>query len=98
MADSQKTLVIVGWLWPLPALPLFLWLTMEGVLNFGGGEKDILMVHPRHLLLLALLGCFLHLAAEKGVTRQGDPVCPRDRFADHFPCRVCLRLLLGIRG
>lgn len=46
MADSQKTLVIVGWLWPLPALPLFLWLTMEGVLNFGGGEKDILMVIP----------------------------------------------------
>ncbi len=46
MAISPRALAIIGWLWPLPALPLFLWLTMEGVLNFGGGEKDILMIVP----------------------------------------------------
>ena len=37
---------IFGWVWPLAALPLFFWLILSSVLNFGGDEKDIIMIVP----------------------------------------------------
>jgi hypothetical protein len=43
---TEKLVRAVGGLWPFPLLPVFVWLTAEGFLNFGGGEKDILLVIP----------------------------------------------------
>jgi len=31
---------------PLALTPVFVWLVAEGLLNFGGGEKDILLAVP----------------------------------------------------
>lgn len=46
---------------PLLITVLFAWLTMEGHLNFGGGEKDIFLAIPLLLWSLVYLGCFLAL-------------------------------------
>lgn len=45
---------------PLAATFLFAVLTMEGYLNFGGGEKDIFLVLPLLLFsLIFLLSCLI---------------------------------------
>ena len=44
---------VISLLWPFLLLPAFVFATAEGILNFGGGEKDIFLAIP--LALLAVL-------------------------------------------
>lgn len=46
---------------PLLLTVLLAWLTMEGHLNFGGGEKDIFLAVPLLLWSLVYLCCYLVL-------------------------------------
>jgi hypothetical protein len=46
---------------PLLITVPFAWLTMEGYLNFGGGEKDIFLAVPLLLWSLVYLCCYLAL-------------------------------------
>lgn len=46
---------------PLLLTVLFGWLVMEGILNLGGGEKDVFLVFPLLLWSLVFLCCFLLL-------------------------------------
>ena len=46
---------------PLLLSGVLVWLTMEGHLNFGGGEKDVLLAIPLLLWSLAYLSCYLVL-------------------------------------
>ena len=39
-------------LWPLPVPPLVLFLTTEGVISFGGGEKDVFQSAPLGIFAL----------------------------------------------
>ena len=41
-----KLFRILGGIWPFGCLPVFYVLTMNGTLNFGGGEKDIVLIVP----------------------------------------------------
>ncbi len=43
---SQKLNKFLGGFWPFVTPPVFFWMTAEGILNFGGGEKDILLIIP----------------------------------------------------
>ncbi len=44
---------------PLVLTPLFVWLIGEGYLDFGGGEKDLIMVFPWLLWSIFFLVAFL---------------------------------------
>lgn len=46
---------------PLLITLLLGWLTMEGYLNFGGGEKDIILALPLLLWSVVYLCCYLAL-------------------------------------
>ncbi len=46
---------------PLGLTPLLGWLIAEGVLNFGGGEKDLLLLLPWLLWSLIYLAAFITL-------------------------------------
>ena len=46
---------------PLLLTLLLAWLTMEGRLNFGGGEKDLFIAVPLLLWSLVYLCCYLTL-------------------------------------
>jgi hypothetical protein len=46
---------------PLLLSLLFGWLVMDGYLNFGGGDKEILLAVPLLLWAFAYLGCYVTL-------------------------------------
>ena len=58
MSVPIKLLVAVA---PVIFTVLFGWLTMEGHLNFGGGEKDVFLLIPLLLWSLVYFCCFLAL-------------------------------------
>ena len=43
---------LLATLWPWPLVMAFFYATAEGYLNFGGGEKDIVLALPLGLLAL----------------------------------------------
>jgi len=68
MLESHSYMVrnlykICGGLWPLVMFPLFYWLTSEGHLDFGGGEKDIILVVP--LAVYSLIYLILYMVVLK---------------------------------
>jgi hypothetical protein len=50
---------LLATLWPWPLVMVFFYATAEGYLNFGGGEKDIVLVLPLALLALIYSVCCL---------------------------------------
>jgi hypothetical protein len=58
MTNPLKLLLAVT---PLLLGLLFGWLVMDGHLNFGGGDKEILLAVPVLLWALAYLGCYATL-------------------------------------
>ncbi|MGR9072183.1 MAG: hypothetical protein ACU833_03850 [Gammaproteobacteria bacterium] len=46
-------------LFPLLIMPLLGWLIAEGRLNFGGGEKDVLLLFPWLVFSVVYLAAFI---------------------------------------
>jgi hypothetical protein len=70
----MATRIIIGLLavfWPYPLVALFFYATAGGYLNFGGGEKDIVLAAP--LALLAVLYSISSIV----LWRRGRPVARR---------------------
>lgn len=55
---------------PLLLSVVLVWLTMEGQLNFGGGEKDVFLAIPLLLWSLTYLCCYLVLWWRGSPTRR----------------------------
>lgn len=58
MTTPLKLLLAVA---PLLLSLLFGWLVMDGHLNFGGGDKEILLAVPLLFWAVAYLGCYVTL-------------------------------------
>jgi len=54
---ARALLALLAVFWPWPLVVAFFYATAEGYLNFGGGEKDIILAAP-----LALMALFYSLS------------------------------------
>ena len=59
------TAKIIGAIWPLIIFPILLFLTAEGLLDLGGGEKDIVIAIPMLGFTLFYLVSYIILIKKK---------------------------------
>jgi len=56
---------VIGAVWPLVIFPILLYLTAQGTLDLGGGEKDIVIAIPMLVFTLFYLVSFIILIKKK---------------------------------
>ncbi len=59
------TAKVIGALWPLIIFPAFLYLTVQGNIDLGGGEKDIVIAIPLLAFTLIYLVSYIFLIKKK---------------------------------
>ena len=59
------TAKIIGAIWPLIVFPAVLYLTIQGTIDLGGGEKDIVIAIPMLAFTLIYLVSYVILAKKK---------------------------------
>ncbi|HSG30143.1 MAG TPA: hypothetical protein VLB82_01205 [Thermodesulfobacteriota bacterium] len=59
------TAKIIGAIWPLIVFPAVLFLTIQGTLDLGGGEKDIVIAIPMLAFTLIYLVSYVILTKKK---------------------------------
>ncbi len=56
---------VIGAVWPLVIFPILLFLTAQGSIGFGGGEKDIVIAIPMLVFTLFYLISYIILIKKK---------------------------------
>ncbi len=56
---------VIGAVWPLVIFPILLYLTAQGILDLGGGEKDIVIAIPMLGFTLFYLISYIILIKKK---------------------------------
>lgn len=59
---------ILGAIWPLVIFPFIIWLNLIGHLNFGAGDKDILLAVPMLIYSVVYVVCYFILIRRKQKT------------------------------
>jgi hypothetical protein len=56
---------VIGAVWPLVIFPILLYLTVQGTLDLGGGEKDIVIAIPMLVFTLFYIVSYIFLLKKK---------------------------------
>ena len=89
---------ILGGLWPVLSVIFFVWMNSEGILNLGGGEKDILFAVPLFIFSILYLCVYLICLRMKFVVIKAIIISSVCAFVVLMIISVIFAGVMGLKG
>jgi len=89
---------VIGAVWPLVIFPILLFFTIQGTLDIGGGEKDIVIAIPMLVFALFYLVSYMILIKKKKRVFIAVMLSSFISFLSLIIITLVFSQFLGVRG